>query len=132
MATMAHDQRAHDERIARDLASILDHVVDRLRDEIVSAVLPHLPGSNDDRQVGHGGDLLSVGEAARAVDVRPGTIRDWIKRGRLNAVRAGRRYRIRRADLQRSLQAPEAGAAVSISEAASEIIRSCRNPGGKK
>ena len=55
-------------------------------------------------KTGHGGgELLTVNQAARRVEVTPGTIREWIKKNKLTAVKAGRQYRIRRADLDQCL-----------------------------
>lgn len=51
--------------------------------------------------------LLTVEEAADLVRVKPATIRDWIADGRLaEAGRAGRRIRVRAADVGRALAAP--------------------------
>jgi excisionase family DNA binding protein len=46
----------------------------------------------------HGGDLLTPGEAARVARVHVKTVRAWL-RGGLQSQTAGRRKRIRRADL---------------------------------
>ena len=45
--------------------------------------------------------LLTPEKAAQLLAVRPKTIRDWLKRGRLKGVRAGRLWRIRERDLAR-------------------------------
>jgi excisionase family DNA binding protein len=42
---------------------------------------------------------LSVAKAARVADVAPGTIRAWIRAGRLTAQRAGRVLRVSRREL---------------------------------
>jgi excisionase family DNA binding protein len=42
---------------------------------------------------------LSVAKAARLADVAPGTIRAWIRAGRLTAQRAGRVLRVSRSEL---------------------------------
>jgi excisionase family DNA binding protein len=44
--------------------------------------------------------LLTPERAAQLLAVRPKTIRDWLKRGRLKGVRAGRLWRIRERDLE--------------------------------
>ena len=44
---------------------------------------------------------LSVAKAANVADVAPGTIRAWIRSGRLEARRAGRVLRVSRAELER-------------------------------
>ena len=49
--------------------------------------------------------LLTPERAAQLLAVRPKTIRDWLKRGRLKGVRAGRLWRIRECDLEAFLAA---------------------------
>ena len=49
--------------------------------------------------------LLTPERAAQLLSVRPKTIRDWLKRGRLKGVRAGRLWRIRECDLDAFLAA---------------------------
>lgn len=44
---------------------------------------------------------LSVAKAARVADVAPGTIRAWIRAGRLESRRAGRVLRVARGELER-------------------------------
>lgn len=43
---------------------------------------------------------LSLARAANVADVAPGTLRRWIRSGRLTARRAGRVYRIARRELE--------------------------------
>jgi excisionase family DNA binding protein len=52
------------------------------------------------RQLAGGDAYLSITKAARLTDVAPGTVRTWIRRGRLPAKRAGRVFRIGRSDLE--------------------------------
>ena len=47
---------------------------------------------------------LSLSRAAKFADVAPGTLRRWIKEGRLPCQRAGRVYRVSRADLETFLK----------------------------
>lgn len=49
--------------------------------------------------------LFTPETAAQLLAVRPKTIRDWLKRGRLKGVRAGRLWRIRERDLEAFLAA---------------------------
>lgn len=42
----------------------------------------------------------SVPEVARIYQVKTITVRDWIRRGKLNAVKIGREYRIRQQDIE--------------------------------
>ena len=51
----------------------------------------HSPGADE--------SYLSVTKAARLADVAPGTVRAWIRAGRLTAKRAGRVLRVSRAEL---------------------------------
>ena len=44
---------------------------------------------------------LSIAKAARIADVAPGTIRAWIRAGRLTSKRAGRVLRVARSELER-------------------------------
>lgn len=44
--------------------------------------------------------LLTPERVAQLLAVRPKTIRDWLKRGRLKGIRAGRLWRIRERDLE--------------------------------
>lgn len=48
-------------------------------------------------------DYLSVSKAARVADVAPGTIRAWIRAGRLCGRRAGRVWRVGRSELEQFL-----------------------------
>ena len=49
-------------------------------------------------------EFLSTPAAAQVADVAQGTIRRWVREGRLEAHRAGRVVRVRRADLERVLR----------------------------
>ena len=44
--------------------------------------------------------LLTPERVAQLLAVRPKTIREWLKRGRLKGIRAGRLWRIREKDLE--------------------------------
>lgn len=46
------------------------------------------------------GEYISVAKAARLADVASGTIRTWIRKGRLTPKRAGRVLRIKRSELE--------------------------------
>ncbi len=45
------------------------------------------------------GEFLTPEEAARMLSVKPGAIREWIRSGKLRAVKAGRLWRIRESEL---------------------------------
>jgi len=49
-------------------------------------------------------DFLTIDEAAERMRVRPGTIRAWIRAGKLPAQRAGKRVLVRPADLAALLE----------------------------
>lgn len=49
-------------------------------------------------------DLLTTEEVARRLRVSPGAVRAWLRSGQLRGVRAGRRWRIREADLEEYLR----------------------------
>jgi excisionase family DNA binding protein len=52
---------------------------------------------------GYDDEFLTVKEIAERLKVNPQTLRNWIDRGELPAVRIGRRVRVRRTDLERLL-----------------------------
>lgn len=45
--------------------------------------------------------LFTTAEAGGLLKVHPETIRNWIRRGELAAIRVGRSWRIKRVDLER-------------------------------
>lgn len=65
---------------------------------------------------------LSIAGASALADVAPGTLRRWIKDGRLPTGRAGRVYRIKRSDLEALL----AHATPAITEQARAIVTATR------
>lgn len=78
------------EAVVREL--VRDAVAEALREQAVRES-PPLRNSGE--------VYISVAKAARTVDVAPGTVRAWIRSGRLEAKRAGRVLRISRAELER-------------------------------
>jgi excisionase family DNA binding protein len=56
------------------------------------------------RQAGSA-QYLSTGHAAELADVAPGTIRRWLREGRLRGYRAGRAVRVKRDELEQLLRA---------------------------
>lgn len=46
-------------------------------------------------------DMLTVGEVATVLRVHPRSVQRWASQGRFTAIRAGRTYRIPRADVLR-------------------------------
>jgi excisionase family DNA binding protein len=57
---------------------------------------------------------LTVQQVSEELKIHPATVRVWIRQGRLQAVRAGKGFRLRRSEVDRALgaePAPAAGAA---------------------
>lgn len=48
--------------------------------------------------------LFTTDEAAELLKVHPETVRNWIRRGELVAIKIGRQWRVKRADLERIAQ----------------------------
>ena len=77
-------------------------VRDVVREEVRAALeerAADAPRRNGSQAVTDGG-YLSIARAAVFADVAPGTLRRWIRSGRLPVRRAGRVYRIARAELE--------------------------------
>lgn len=51
-----------------------------------------------------GSELLTTEEVAKALRVSEEAVRFWLRSGQLRGIRAGRRWRIRRADLEAYLE----------------------------
>lgn len=49
-------------------------------------------------------EWMSAYDAAQILHVHPKTLRKWIREGKLEASRAGKRHRVRRADIDRMLE----------------------------
>jgi excisionase family DNA binding protein len=63
---------------------------------------------------------ISIARAARFADVAPGTLRRWIRSGRLPVRRAGRVYRVSQVELEDFLA--RKGPSAAVVERASEIV----------
>jgi excisionase family DNA binding protein len=50
-------------------------------------------------------DVLTIEEAAEELRVQPKTVREWLRTGRLEGIKAGRLWRIRREEWERFLKA---------------------------
>ena len=74
-----------------------------VREEVRGAIADLLPKHAGQKESGAG--YLSISEAAEIAGMHHSTLREWIKDGSLKAFRAGRVYRIRRADLDERLTA---------------------------
>jgi excisionase family DNA binding protein len=50
------------------------------------------------------GDILTIHEAAARLKLKPETVRDWLKAGKLKGVKLGRVWRVDAEDLERLLR----------------------------
>ncbi len=80
-------------------SSLRSIVRDVVREELRAALSER--GERNTRGLdGNENGYLSIARAAKFADVAPGTLRRWIRTGRLPVRRAGRVYRIGRAELE--------------------------------
>lgn len=97
---------------ASSVAGALDETLrsivrDVVREEVRAALSERaadVTRRNGSAAATHGDGYLSISRAAVFADVAPGTLRRWIRSGRLPVRRAGRVYRIARAELEDFLQ----------------------------
>ena len=94
-----------------------------VRDEVRGVVREELQLVVEDRGARNGNDAyLSIAKAAHVADVAPGTVRTWIRSGRIESRRAGRVLRVSRAELERFLaQEPTEPAQKAIRRRADQI-----------
>ena len=108
MMTEAKADRARQERRPIGAASALDETLraivrDVVREEVRAALSECATDATRRNSSGgamRGDGYLSIARAAAFADVAPGTLRRWIRSGRLPVRRAGRVYRIARAELE--------------------------------
>jgi nitrogen PTS system EIIA component len=50
-------------------------------------------------------DFLTIQEVAATLRVSPITIREWLRKGKMNGLKTGKLWRIRKEDLQRFINA---------------------------
>ena len=102
-------------------ASIRSIVREVVREEIRAALDER--GRLGARNVSQGSaadqSYVSIARAAQLAAVAPGTLRRWLKEGRLPTHRAGRVYRIATADLETFLRS---GRSSLVAEKAREIL----------
>src|SRR5690349_4991032 len=91
-----------------------------VREEVRAAVAEVLTRNAAPAAVLEGG-YLSIGGAAAFAAVHPGTLRRWIRTGRLPVRRAGRVYRIARAELEAFLE--REGRSADVVEKARGIVK---------
>jgi excisionase family DNA binding protein len=97
-------------------------VEEAFRQSLREIVREELRAAMAEQGGGRPGDTyLSIAKAAQFADVAPGTLRRWIRTGRLSARRAGRVHRISRADLEGFLAREGRGAPVAAK--AREILQ---------
>jgi excisionase family DNA binding protein len=87
-------------------ASLRDLIREVVREEIRTALDGQSRRNATSNPDDDGGGYMSLTRAAQLADVAPGTLRRWIREGRLDASRAGRVFRIRRDELERFLANP--------------------------
>lgn len=97
---------------------------DELQEAMARGIEPRAAPGVDDKQ------MLSVEDVARRLNVRPATVREWIRSGFLPAVPlgpAGRRYGVRPEELERLLEKRAAEKNPMDSDAlAIQIVRAAR------
>jgi len=78
---------------------------------ITRRVVPSMETRTENDASGHGDrpvpaddEFLTVGDVADSLRVHPQTVRAWIARGDLRAIRIGRTVRVRQADFQEMLE----------------------------
>lgn len=91
-----------------------------VREEVRAAVAEVLTRNAPARAADEGG-YVSIGGAAAFAAVHPGTLRRWIRTGRLPVRRAGRVYRIARAELEAFLE--REGRSADVVEKARGIVK---------
>lgn len=71
-----------------------------------------------------GEPFLTITEVAVLAKVDPGTVRRWIREGKLASFKAGRALRIRRADLEQfmSRAVPDADGVIDFKARAAELL----------
>ena len=94
-----------------------------VREEVRAALADTAASSAARTTTLSGSEYLSISEAAKIARLHHGTLREWIKDGSLKACRAGRVYRIRRADLDDRLAARVADpVAAKVEDCVSAIL----------
>lgn len=117
-----------DSALALALRELLaDAIADSLRDpqvlEELRAVVREELEAREARTPAGDDRLMTVADAARYAGVQAATVREWLRGGKLAAVRVGRQWRLRRADLERYLSdAPAPGTDVDVDAEVARIV----------
>ena len=86
-----------------------DLLLQLVSDAVRAVVREELAGLKDELAALHPeapvNKLMTVAEAAEYAGVKEATIRDWINRGKLSAVKAGQQWRMKPVDLDAAMQA---------------------------
>lgn len=115
------DRRVEATRVGMLEEFLFQNIRKIVREEVRSAIADLTQHSAAKPDTGT--DYLSIDEAAKIARLHHSTIREWIKDGSLKAYRAGRVYRIRRADLDERLTSKVADpVAVKIEERVTAIL----------
>ena len=110
------------------MASIEDILVDKLVPKVREAMRAELRELMDELRPARSEDeLLSLAEVRRIYRFAPGTVRGWVRSGKLRRYGTGRRQRFRREDLERFLAADSRVDARTPEEIAEEILNRKRS-----
>ena len=117
------------------LTDALRDAVEDIKNEIRSTIAFEVSTRREKRAVD--GELLTVDHVAGRLNVRPATVREWIRSGYLSAVQvgpAGRRYGVRPDDLERLLaKSASDKKPMDRNDLAIQIVKSARSRGrGRK
>jgi excisionase family DNA binding protein len=99
----------------------LEHALRDIVRDVVREELRAVLGERDARGGGGEKGYLSIARAAEFADVAPGTLRRWIRTGRLPVRRAGRVYRVARTELEAFLE--RNGASAEVAAKARALVR---------
>ena len=98
-------------------AIVRDEVRAIVREELRSVI-----GGRSNSEAAGAAEFMSVAEAAKLIGISAGTIRTWIKDGRLVALHAGRKIRLRRTDVVGALDRGQPGRARSTEAQVLQIL----------